>query len=116
MPTDAATKIVATHEPQAARASTSIIATLPVARCVAMCDMMGIMETLNTYLARFPGRTQQDWADIFGISRSFFAEIVGGAKSPGRKTMMSISKATNGEVPIAAWFEDVLPPERVGDA
>lgn len=62
------------------------------------------MDQLSTYISRFPGRTQQDWANAFGISRSFFAEIASGRKCPGRRTMISIAKATNGEVPVSSWF------------
>lgn len=84
------------------------MATEGLAAIVAMCDIRG-MAKLHAYIARFPDRTQQDWAKRFGISRSFFAEIVSGRKYPGRKTMITISKETDGEVPVAAWFDEPEP-------
>lgn len=68
-----------------------------------MCDMWG-MSDLATYVSGSPDRTQQEWADMFGISRSFLSEILSGAKMPGRKTMSRIAEATNDAVPVTSWF------------
>ena len=49
-------------------------------------------------------RTQAEWAEAFGISRSYLAEILSGAKEPGRNAIRKIEAATGGKVPAAVWF------------
>lgn len=71
-----------------------------------MCDITDMM-TLSEYTAQFPERTQAQWAEQFGVSRSFFAELVGNRKMPGRETMAAIEKETDGAVPIEVWFKDI---------
>lgn len=78
---------------------------MPLAVNVAMCDSPG-MTDLATYISRAPGRTQQEWADDFGISRSFLSEILSGVKMPGRKTMSRIAEVTDNAVPVTSWFAE----------
>ena len=62
------------------------------------------MQTLNQYISKSKARrTQQEWADEFGISRSYLSEILSGAVSPGWKTILKIHEATGGKVPPGAW-------------
>ena len=80
-----------------------------------MCDISGMM-TLSEYTAQFPERTQAQWAQQFGVSRSFFAELVGNRKMPGRETMAAIERETNGAVPIEVWFRDVRASNNNGNS
>jgi transcriptional regulator with XRE-family HTH domain len=65
-----------------------------------------IMQTLSQYIAKSKvKRTQEEWADIFGISRSYLSEILSGAVTPGWKTIAKIHEATGGKVPPAAWLK-----------
>lgn len=50
------------------------------------------------------GRTQAEIAADIGISRSYLAEILSGAKLPGRDAIGKIERATRGLVPAAVWF------------
>ena len=70
---------------------------------------------LNEYRAQraTEGRgTQAELAKEIGISRSYLAEILSGAKKPGRDTIEKIERATDGRVPASVWF----PPHRSGEA
>ena len=65
--------------------------------------------TLTQFIAeanadRKKPRTQAEWAAFFGISRSYLAEILSGAKEPGRNAIRKIELATQGKVPAAVWF------------
>jgi hypothetical protein len=62
------------------------------------------MQTLTSYLASQPKRTDQEWAEEFGISRSHFTEIRLNTAQPGKNLMMKIEQATGGKVPVASWF------------
>lgn len=60
---------------------------------------------LNKYLSEC-GMTQDEFARLSGLSRSYVAEIASGAKRPGRNAIEKITEATRGKVPSSAWFED----------
>lgn len=79
---------------------------------VAMCDIDEMM-TLNEYTSQAARghKTQADFAKEFGISRSYLAEILSGAKRPGRDTIEKIEQATCGQVPASVWFSRSSPPE-----
>jgi len=60
------------------------------------------------------GKTQKDWAEHFGFSRSYLAEILSG-RIPGRKAIEKINSGTNGAVHPSIWFEAPEPcSEAVG--
>ena len=64
------------------------------------------MQQLKSYMDKSKAaETQEEWAAIFGISRSHLADILRGAVKPGRKTIEKIAAATKGRVPPAAWFQ-----------
>ena len=64
------------------------------------------MQTLSQYIAKSKvKRTQEEWAEVFGISRSYLSEILSGAVSPGWKTIIKINDATGGKVPPGAWLK-----------
>lgn len=72
---------------------------------------------LKTYIethSRDGCRTQEEWAAVFGISRSYLAEILSGAKAPGRKAIIKIDHGTSGSVPASVWF-DADPSDAVTD-
>lgn len=70
-----------------------------------MFDIPGMMQTLSQYIAATdPAKTHQEWADEFGISRSYFTEIVNGTVIPGTKVIRRIAEVTRGAVPPAVWF------------
>lgn len=72
-----------------------------------MCDILRAMMNLNEYLAKHAaGRTQGAIAKEIGISRSYLAEILSGAKVPGRNAITKIERATGGAVPASIWFEN----------
>lgn len=63
------------------------------------------MQTLSQYIANSGSeRTHEEWAQVFGISRSRMTEILGGAR-PGWKTIIKIHEVTGGQVPPAAWLK-----------
>lgn len=62
------------------------------------------MNPLKAHLARNPGTTQEALARQCSLSRSYIAEILSGAKVPGRDAMKKIEDGTEGAVPAAAWF------------
>jgi hypothetical protein len=67
------------------------------------------METLHQYTQRTaPDRTQREWADLLGTSRSYFCEIVNGTKRPGPKLIRQIDKMTGGRVPPTVWYRDCV--------
>lgn len=69
-----------------------------------MFDSVG-MKTLRQYIdAAKPKRTHEEWAELFGISRSYFTDLVNDKVKPGRNVMARINEATNGKVPPAVWF------------
>lgn len=63
------------------------------------------MEALLTYISEHGPRTDQEWADLFGISRTHFHGLRTGTAQPSKKVMERIARETGGAVPIAAWFE-----------
>ena len=64
------------------------------------------MQTLSQYIAKSKTkRTQEEWAAVFGISRSYLSEILSGAVTPGWKTILKIHEATGGKVPPGAWIK-----------
>ena len=68
-----------------------------------MFDTRG-MEQLHAYIAAEPDRTDAQWADLFGISRSHFTEIRNGTAFPSKSLMVRIAEKTAGRVPVIAWF------------
>jgi predicted XRE-type DNA-binding protein len=65
------------------------------------------MEQFLAYIEQNGPKTDQEWADFFGISRSHF-NMVRNRKTPaGRNLIVTIAKKTGGQVPITAWFEAV---------
>ncbi|WP_333826881.1 helix-turn-helix domain-containing protein [Pararhodobacter sp.] len=71
-----------------------------------MFDIQG-MRTLPEYCASAaPTRTHAEWAELFGISRSYFTDIINGKSLPGRDLIAEINKQTNGAVPPGVWFVD----------
>lgn len=63
------------------------------------------MQTLNQYIAEHPtALTQEQWAKVFGISRSYLSEILSGARRPGWNAIVKINAATGGKVPPEAWL------------
>lgn len=74
-----------------------------------MCDIL-VMLTLHDYIMD-QGWTQADAAASIGISRSYLAEILSGAKQPGRATIDKIVTATRGAVPAVVWFQPAPSPD-----
>lgn len=63
------------------------------------------MKTLRQYIdTAKPQRTHEEWAALFGISRSYFTDIVNGRVTPGTKVIQRIHELTRGKVPPAVWF------------
>lgn len=62
------------------------------------------MNALQAYVDRHPDRTQTDFAEQFGISRSYLAEILNGTKRPGRNAIAKIELGSGGAVPASSWF------------
>ena len=62
---------------------------------------MELTEYARTHAA---GMSQKDLARQIGISRSYLAEILSGAKIPGRDAIGKIERATDGKVPASVWF------------
>lgn len=74
-----------------------------------MCDIPLAMMTLTEFIESRPDRPQREWAEEFGVSRSFFSEILSGRKFPGRKTISRIEEVTGGKVPASVWFPSSAP-------
>jgi transcriptional regulator with XRE-family HTH domain len=71
------------------------------------------MKTLSQYIASAKTqRTHQEWAEAFGISRSYFTDIVNEKVTPGSKVIRRINEVTRGKVPPSVWFV----PSRVAQA
>lgn len=72
------------------------------------CSTLPLMKTLRQYIeAANPKRTHLEWAQFFGISRSYFTEIVNGDVVPGTKVIRSIADATGGKVSPGVWFPPI---------
>jgi hypothetical protein len=81
-------------------------------RLVEMFDIVAMQNTLRQFIETTdPTRTHVEWAQMLGISRQHFTEIVNGTARPGRRVIERINTATGGMVPPAAWFStsDVTP-------
>jgi hypothetical protein len=63
------------------------------------------MDKLLAYIATNGPKTDQEWSQLLGISRSHFTMIRRGKSVPGRKLIAAIADATGGQVPVTAWFE-----------
>ena len=63
------------------------------------------MKQITSYMAE-TGLTHQAMADMIGISRPFFTQIVNQTRFPSRKVIHRIAEVTNGRVPPTVWFED----------
>lgn len=66
------------------------------------------MRTLQEYVAENPHgfRTQREWAEHFGMSRSYFAEILHGRKAPSREAIRKFDKFSGGEISPEVWFRE----------
>ena len=64
------------------------------------------MNALLRYIAEHPDRTDQEWADLFGISRPHFNMIRNGKAQPSKTVMQRMEDVTDGAVPILSWFHD----------
>jgi hypothetical protein len=63
------------------------------------------MKTLAQYIASSKTRrTHEEWAKEFGISRSYFTDIVNGKLTPGTHVIRRVNEYTGGKVPPAVWF------------
>lgn len=70
------------------------------------------MMTLTDFL-KSQNMTQAQAAAHFGISRSYLAEIISGAKKPGRETIEKIERESAGAVPAGFWFGPEAPRREV---
>lgn len=67
------------------------------------------MKTLRQFIDEAdPKRTHQEWADHFGVSRSYLTEVLNGTKQASRNFISRVDVGTGGAVPPAVWF---LPPQ-----
>jgi hypothetical protein len=73
--------------------------------CVEMFDTR-VMEQLLAYIDANGPKTDLEWSEVLGISRSHFTMIRRGKSVPGRKLIATIAERTNGQVPVTAWFAD----------
>ena len=66
---------------------------------------------LTEYVKQQPSRTQQAWADDFGISRAFFYQLISGNRNPSLAVMVRIESETGGAVPLSSWADNAVMPE-----
>jgi len=52
------------------------------------------------------GQTHAQFAERIGVSRAHFTKIANGTAWPSRKLMLRIAEATDGAVPVTAWFPE----------
>jgi hypothetical protein len=66
------------------------------------------MEKLAWFLQSEHGRGQAraQWAHRFGVTTSFIAHMLSGARRPSLATAFKIEQETAGLVTMQAWFED----------
>ena len=64
------------------------------------------MATLSEYISSSEKRTPKEWAEFFGISRSYFVELANGTHVPSAKLMVSIQQKTGGAVTPNDWIGD----------
>jgi DNA-binding transcriptional regulator YdaS (Cro superfamily) len=65
------------------------------------------MQTLSDFIASHqPPRTDQEWADVLGVSRSHFNMLRHGKAQPSKRLMVQIERVTGGAVPVAVWFRE----------
>lgn len=64
--------------------------------------------TLAEFIASPAGqaRSQSAWAASAGVSKSYFSELVSGARVPSVEVAKRISMATNGQVPWVSFFTE----------
>jgi plasmid maintenance system antidote protein VapI len=67
-----------------------------------MCDIRG-MEQLANHIAAHPGRTNSEWADMFGVSRPHLHALLNGDRQPSLPVAQRIADATGNNVPVTAW-------------
>ena len=73
---------------------------------VSKCSTFKGMRTLRTYIDQQKvKRTHAEWADLIGVTRSHFTEIVNGTARPSLKVISRINEVTRGRVPLAVWFK-----------
>jgi plasmid maintenance system antidote protein VapI len=64
------------------------------------------MTPLRRYIDSAEDRlTHEEWARLIGISRSYFTEIINGAKPPSRRVIGRVATVTGGKVSPNSWFE-----------
>lgn len=72
---------------------------------VSKCSTFKDMKTLPQYISQSKvKRTHAEWAEIFGMSRAHFTEVLNGTARPSAKAIMRINDATRGKVPPQVWF------------
>lgn len=71
-----------------------------------MFDNKGMQKLRHFIDAEIPRRTDQEWADSLGISRSHFTMLKNGTAQPGKTLMTKIAAETGGAVPVTVWFDD----------
>ena len=60
------------------------------------------MEQLKEYVK---ARKATEVAEAIGISRVYLWQLTHGRRKPSPDVMAKIANATNGAVPVTAWFE-----------
>lgn len=62
------------------------------------------MEKLRQYLE---GRKKGEFARVIGTTPSYLSQILSKHRTPSFTLMVRIERATNGEVPVSSWSEDM---------
>jgi plasmid maintenance system antidote protein VapI len=61
------------------------------------------MEQLAQHIAANPGRTNAEWAGLFGISRPHLHALLNDERQPSLHVAQRIADVTGGQVPVTAW-------------
>jgi hypothetical protein len=69
-----------------------------------MWDKTGMADINQIFEAAAPGRSDREWSDILGYSRSYIYMIRHGQRAPGRKFIEAVAAATDGAIPPSVWF------------
>lgn len=76
---------------------------------VEIFDNKGMSEFHNFLASGKAKKTDQEWAEFFGVSRSHFNMLRNGTAQPSKTLMLRMEHLTGGEVSVISWFE---PTER----
>lgn len=68
---------------------------------LSQCVTVSAMEQLAHHIAANPGRTNAEWAGIFGISRPHLHALLSGERHPSLHVAQRITEVTG--VPVTAW-------------